>query len=145
VVPGDLLLAGPGERLVRSGGGLDTSCLALGLTRAAVSFLLGEAQRRPGIEPAVQSLASALDEARRRLHALARTATTDEDVLALRVDCIRLVLRTTQAALAVAKGTGFVVPHPAQRWVRQAQFFLVWSCPQPVASALLDDLAALER
>jgi alkylation response protein AidB-like acyl-CoA dehydrogenase len=145
VVGAEFLLAGPGERLVRSGGGLDTSCLALGLARAAVAFLFAEAGRRPAVEPAARRLADALDAARRRLHALARAATTDEDVLALRVDCTRLVLRSTQAVLAVAKGTGFVVPHPAQRWVRQAQFFLVWSCPQPVASALLDDLAALER
>jgi hypothetical protein len=76
-----------------------------------------------------------------RLHTLARS-TNNEDTLALRVDCTRLVLKATQAALAVAKGTGFVVPHPAQRWVRQAQFFLVWSCPQPVAGALLDELTS---
>ena len=31
----------------------------------------------------------------------------------------------------------------AQRWAQQGQFFLVWSCPQPVASAVLADLAAL--
>jgi alkylation response protein AidB-like acyl-CoA dehydrogenase len=140
-VPGELLLAGPGERLVRSGGGLDTSCLALGLTRSAVAFLLQEAQRRPGISPAAKRLTDALDASRRRLHELARGTPADADVLALRVECTRLVLRATQAALAVAKGTGFVLPHPAQRWYRQAQFFLVWSCPQPVASALLDDLA----
>jgi butyryl-CoA dehydrogenase len=144
-VPADLVLAGPGERLVRSGGGLDTSCLALGLTRSAVSFLLQEAERRPTVGPAAQRLGEALDALRRRLHDLARLTPADADVLALRVDCTRLVLRATQAALAVAKGTGFVLPHPAQRCFRQAQFFLVWSCPQPVASALLDDLSGLDR
>jgi alkylation response protein AidB-like acyl-CoA dehydrogenase len=143
-VPNDLLLAGPGERLVRSGGGLDTSCLALGLARSAVAFLHQEAQRRPNVMPAAQRLTQTLDDSRRRLHELARGTPADADVLALRVDCTRLVLRATQAALAVAKGTGFVPPHPAQRWFRQAQFFLVWSCPQPVASALLDDLAGVE-
>jgi hypothetical protein len=45
----------------------------------------------------------------------------------------------------VAKGTGFVLPHPAQRWARQAHFFLVWSCPQPAAEGLLADLADLDR
>jgi len=40
-------------------------------------------------------------------------------------------------ALTVAKGTGFVAPHPVQRWVRQALFFLVWSCPRSVAEGLL--------
>ena len=35
-----------------------------------------------------------------------------------------LVLRATQAALAAAKGTGYVVGHPAGRWCREALFFL---------------------
>jgi hypothetical protein len=53
-------------------------------------------------------------------------------------------LRATQAALAAAKGTGFVVGHPAGRWCREALFFLVWSCPRPVAAANLCELAGLE-
>jgi alkylation response protein AidB-like acyl-CoA dehydrogenase len=142
VVPPELVLAGPAPQIVRSGGGLETSCLALGLTRAAVNFLLQEASRRPGVQPAVDRLAATLEACRQRLHELAQSTTPDDDVLALRVDCTRLVLRATQAALAVAKGTGFVVPHPVQRWTRQAAFFLVWSCPQPVAAALLADLTA---
>src|SRR5206468_2250983 len=83
------------------------------------------------------SLAATLAGARQRLHALAQGTPAAEEVLELRVECTRLVMRATQAALAVAKGAGFVVPHPAQRWARQAQFFLVWSCPQPVMAALL--------
>jgi alkylation response protein AidB-like acyl-CoA dehydrogenase len=142
LVPAELLLAGPGERLVRSGGGLDTSCLALGLARAAITFLHREAERRPTVGPAAEHLGTSLSVLRQRLHTLARATATDDETLGLRVECTRLVLRSTHAALAVAKGTGFVVPHPVQRWVRQAQFFLVWSCPQPVASALLDDLAS---
>src|SRR5437763_8968298 len=45
------LLAGPVERVMQSGpggtGGLETSCLALGLAGAAVDYLADEAQRRP--------------------------------------------------------------------------------------------------
>jgi alkylation response protein AidB-like acyl-CoA dehydrogenase len=51
-----------------------------------------------------------------------------------------LALQATQAALILSKGSGFVAPHPVQRWVRQALFFLVWSCPRPVASEVLDGL-----
>ena len=54
-----------------------------------------------------------------------------------------LVLRASQAALAAAKGTGYVVGHPAGRWCREAMFFLVWSCPQPVSAAHLCELAGL--
>jgi hypothetical protein len=46
-------------------------------------------------------------------------------------------LRATQACLAVSKGAGFVRPHPAQRWARQALFFLVWSCPRPAVEGVL--------
>ena len=54
-----------------------------------------------------------------------------------------LVLRSTQAALAAAKGTGYVEGHPAGRWCREALFFLVWSCPQPVMAANLCELAGI--
>jgi hypothetical protein len=53
------------------------------------------------------------------------------------------VLRATQAALSAAKGTGYVAGHPAGRWCREALFFLVWSCPQPVAAANLCELAGI--
>ena len=43
-----------------------------------------------------------------------------------------------------AKGTGYVVGHPAGRWCREALFFLVWSCPQAVLSANLCELAGIE-
>ena len=54
-----------------------------------------------------------------------------------------LVLRSTQAYLTVMKGTGFLKSEPAQRWARQALFFLVWSCPTPVAHAAIRDLVGL--
>ena len=44
----------------------------------------------------------------------------------------------------LAKGVGFVHPHPAQRWARQALFFLVWSCPRPAAEATLGYLTCAE-
>jgi hypothetical protein len=53
------------------------------------------------------------------------------------------VLRATQAALVAAKGAGYVAGHPAGRWCREAMFFLVWSCPQPVLAANLCELAGL--
>ena len=54
-----------------------------------------------------------------------------------------LALRSAQAALAAAKGTGYVQGHPAGRWCREALFFLVWSCPQPVMAANLCELAGI--
>jgi hypothetical protein len=56
---------------------------------------------------------------------------------ALRAGANSLVLRATQAALAAAKGAGFVADHPAGRWCREALFFIVWRCPQLVLDANL--------
>lgn len=61
----------------------------------------------------------------------------------LRARCNSLVLRATQSALAAAKGRGYVAGHPAGRWCQQALFFLVWSCPQPVITANLCELAGI--
>ena len=53
------------------------------------------------------------------------------------------MLRAAQAYLAASKGAGFVVGHPAERAVREAMFFLVWSCPAPVVSAALREFACV--
>jgi hypothetical protein len=72
------------------------------------------------------------------MHRLATTvAASPVAALELRAKANALVLRATQAALTACKGAGFVHPHPAQRWARQALFFLVWSCPRPAAEATL--------
>ena len=81
---------------------------------------------------------------RRRLHELAVTPPDAKQTLTLRVDSTRLALRATQTALTVSKGAGFVAPHPAQRWARQALFFLVWSCPRPAAEGILSELVPRE-
>jgi hypothetical protein len=62
--------------------------------------------------------------------------------MTLRARANALVLGATQAALTASKGSGFLRQHPAQRWARQALFFLVWSCPRPAADATLARLTA---
>jgi hypothetical protein len=62
---------------------------------------------------------------------------------AIRTAANAMVLRATQAYLTARKGTGFLRSEPAQRWARQALFFLVWSCPAPIAQAAIRDLAGL--
>lgn len=140
-VEADLVIAGPAEHVLgrAGGGGLDTSALALGLAGAAIDFLRGEADRRPDLRDVADRFEAARGAARGRLHALAGSPVPDA-VLAARVECTRLALRATQAALVAAKGAGFVAPHPVGRWARQALFFLVWSCPRPVSADLLADL-----
>jgi alkylation response protein AidB-like acyl-CoA dehydrogenase len=143
------LLAGPAERVVMTGrggtGGLETSCLALGLTAAAVSYLFEEARARPELKPRAEPLENARRGLQRMMHELAvAVAAPPESATALRAGANSLVLRATQTALTASKGAGFVRSHPAQRWARQALFFLVWSCPRPAAEATLDSLAPAE-
>lgn len=140
-------VAGPAPNVMSVGsgagaGGLGTSTLALGLARAALGLLAAEAQNRLDLAEPLGALQDDAAQAEDDLFAAVRgqpACTNDE----LRQRANSLVLRSTQAALAAAKGAGYVAGHPAGRWCREALFFLVWSCPQPVLSANLCELAGI--
>jgi alkylation response protein AidB-like acyl-CoA dehydrogenase len=144
----DWLLAGPAENVMRIGigagtGGLQTSTLAIGLASAAIDYLDHESLARGDLARPAAELRREHETLEADLLAIAAgesTCTNDE----LRAQANSLVLRAAQAALAAAKGTGYVVGHPAGRWCREALFFLVWSCPQGVMTANLCELAGLE-
>lgn len=144
----DEIIAGPSPNVMQTGvgggaGGLQTSTLAVGLTSAAVAFLQGEAAGRPELHTVAEKLASDADELRQALVELAEGKHPITPAK-LRERANSLVLRSTQAALVAAKGAGFVADHPAGRWCREALFFLVWSCPQPVLAANLCEFAQVE-
>lgn len=141
------LLAGPIENVLSQGkgagtGGLQTSALALGLSDAALTYFEHEAIKRPDLLAAAENLrAEHGDLDSQLMAALQGVAVCSQEELRSRANS--LVLRSTQAALTAAKGSGYVVGHPAGRWCREALFFLVWSCPQPVMAAALCELAGL--
>ncbi len=147
-VVGSDLLAGPApEVMAHPGatgtGGLETSALALGQARAALVALASEAPRRQDLAEPLDALIASWQEVRTLLSATASGvpgALTSGEV---RARANALVLSITQANLTARKGTGFLRTEPAQRWARQALFFLVWSCPGPVAQAAIRDLAGL--
>jgi alkylation response protein AidB-like acyl-CoA dehydrogenase len=143
------LLAGPAEQVMASGkrgpGGLETSCLALGLAGSAIAYLAQEASGRPDLRASADNLEQDRQCIRQDMHQLAREGGTPETAAALRTRANSLVLRATQVALTAAKGAGFLRNHPAQRWARQALFFLVWSCPRPTTLATLAELAPAGR
>jgi butyryl-CoA dehydrogenase len=137
----ELVVAGPTEQVMGQvgGGGLETTNLALGLSVSAIDLLQASACHRPELVPIVETFRGAADSIRQQLHELVMASEADA-VMAVRVAGTKLALKTTQTALLFLKGAGFVEPHAAQRLARQALFFLVWSCPRPVASGVLDDL-----
>jgi alkylation response protein AidB-like acyl-CoA dehydrogenase len=148
-VPRDHLLAGPAENVMAAlggagTGGLQTSALAVGLATAAIDYLAGEADARAELLVAAGGLLAERKAIEHDLLALAMgdAPCTNQE---LRTRANSLVLRATQAALAAAKGTGYVLGHPTGRWCREALFFLVWSCPQPVLAANLCELAGLSE
>ena len=144
----DWLVAGPVENVMQGGvgagtGGIQTSTLAVGLSIAAVEFLRGECEKREELEPATEKLEAELSTIRQQLIEVAE-GTSSLNIAEVRTRANSLVSRAAQAALVAAKGTGYVIGHPAGRWCREALFFLVWSCPQPVLEANLCELAGLE-
>jgi alkylation response protein AidB-like acyl-CoA dehydrogenase len=145
------LLAGPVDNVLSGRGagtgGTQTSALAVGLAASAINFLEGEAARRGDLAAPAASLRGEQRLLEAELLAVvgdgacaAEGVSTLDD---LRARANSLVLRATQAALAAAKGSGYLLGHPAGRWCREAMFFLVWSCPQPVTNAALCELAGL--
>lgn len=122
-------------------GGLATTALALGSTRASLAALEAEAAGRPGLAPIADRLRAELVDLAAQLDSAAAAGIAPEARDQLRLDANSLVVRTAQAALTASKGAGFVAGHAAERLVRESLFFLVWSCPQPVADAMLCDLA----
>jgi hypothetical protein len=157
-VPSEFLIAGPMRHVMASGvgagtGGYETSTLAVGLARAALDLLDGEASRRADLQPAASALRAEHQALLGDLLSVVRefpdaafggTGLKPPTKESIRQRANSLVLRASQAALAAAKGSGYVLGHPTGRWCREALFFLVWSCPQPVAAANLCELAGIE-
>jgi len=149
-VDGSDLLAGPAADLSSQPGavgtaGLETSALALGQARAALEALVNLAPEQSELTEPADLLCDHWRSGWQEVMALARGAPDVRSASQLRTQANALVLRATQAYLTASKGTGFLLTEPAQRWARQALFFLVWSCPTPVAHAAIRDLAGICR
>ncbi|WP_165063642.1 acyl-CoA dehydrogenase family protein [Paludisphaera rhizosphaerae] len=147
-IDADDVLMGPTNEIATQPGavgtaGLETSALALGQAAAALDALGKlKAERADLVEP-VELLDENWSQAWETLMACARG---DRDAAAsaeLRAQANGLALKTTQAFLTARRGSGFLRTDPAQRWARQALFFLVWSCPSPVAQAAIRELAGI--
>lgn len=140
VRPADLLEPPAGG--IRTGG-LATIALAVGATRAALDLLAAEADQRPGLGAAATALTAEAEAVATALHRAAVDGIDGTGRDRLRATATALALRSAQATLTACKGAGFIHGHPAERLVREACFFLVWSCPQAVATSVLCSLAGL--
>jgi len=124
-------------------GGLETSALAMGQALAALEALEAEALSETTLADPAHALRIEWNTLWLDLMNTALGVTDSLPPGAIRGQANTLVVRVTQAFLTARKGSGFLRSDPAQRWARQALFFLVWSCPRPVAQAAIRDLAGL--
>ncbi|PNY38347.1 acyl-CoA dehydrogenase [Rhodopirellula baltica] len=143
--PTDEVLSAKSDATKKTGGagGLQTSALALGLSLAALEYMTAESTKRPSLTTITDSL-NAEHEILLEQLLDACESPADVNLTELRHQANRLVQRTTAAAMTTAKGAGLMKEHPVARFCQQAFFFLVWSCPQPVADAHLCEMAGLE-
>ena len=145
------VISGPKPAVLTSGkgggtGGLQTSTLAIGLATAATEFISNESKRREDLALTRDAFVEQLATLKNNLLALATGVNPESlgcSAQELRVSANSFVLRATQAALVAAKGRGYVQGHPVERWCREAMFFLVWSCPQPVLNSNLCEFAGI--
>ncbi|MEX0670814.1 MAG: acyl-CoA dehydrogenase family protein [Pirellulales bacterium] len=125
-------------------GGLATTALAVGATRASTAVIVRESQTRPGLALIAAEFTAEIDGLTARLAAAACGGLEPDQRDQLRAAANGLVVRAAQAALTASKGAGFVAGHPVERFVRESLFFLVWSCPQAVTDAVLCELAGID-
>ena len=126
-VSDEWLIAGPMRHVMASGlgastGGYETSTLAIGLAHAAIDYLADEATRRADLQKPTAALRDEHERLFDDLLAVARGEShcSKESV---RQRANSLVLRASQAALAAAKGSGYVVGHPAGAGAARRCFF----------------------
>lgn len=146
VVRSEQILAGPASEVLKVGsrggtGSLTTSALALGAARSTLRLLRQECARNPSLEAIIARLGKEGCELEQALCVASRGEPGAWSAEQLRFRANSYVTRLAQCALAAAKGTGFVSGHPAERAVREAMFFYVWSCPQSVVQGNLQTLA----
>ena len=147
-ISAEMLLIGPCENVLSAGstGGVTTSALALGAAQHSIQGLEAEADKRPDLSSTAAELRTTLESLKDEVIALTAdpdTPPSSEERESLRRQSNSLVLRAAQAWLTASKGAGFLAGHPASRAVREAQFFLVWSCPQNVMAAALAEFACV--
>ena len=143
------LLHGPCENVLSASqssgaGGLQTTALALGLAARIIDRIGEKSSVISEISAVAESFQSQWHELDEKMSRASIPGQKDVDSGILRKDANDLVLRASQAAMAIEKGAGYLASSLASQWVREAMFFLVWSCPQTIATQHLCDLSRFD-
>ncbi|MGD8450563.1 MAG: acyl-CoA dehydrogenase family protein [Phycisphaerae bacterium] len=136
------LVTGPGEQTPTMRAPvkpLVVSAVGIGLA-GALADRLGRCRASAELKSHVRTLLRAYRRVRGRLYAAAESVgqrNADVGVSSIRVSVNDLVTRLGMAHLLLSKGTGYAQPHAAERLLREAMFFLVWSAPAEVQDETL--------
>jgi butyryl-CoA dehydrogenase len=147
----ELVLAGPAPdalkiRARRRRFTLNTCVLPLGVAAGALADARVELKSRSRICRSTitklhtewKSLASRVYQ-----HGMGKSiVASDPLAVEMRAACNHLAMRCALAALELAKGRGLQADHAAQRRVREAMFFFVWSSPTAVIEQTLSGLVS---
>jgi butyryl-CoA dehydrogenase len=137
------ILRGPMAKVLAGGGTkgipLGQTFLAFGLCRGAIGLMGEDSSERA--KSLVARFSEQLAELRGEVLEICRTGDDAGEGPRIRAACNDLALRITQAAVALNKGSALLLDHPAQRLAREAMFFLVWSCPDPVIDCTVNVLS----
>lgn len=148
-VRAEQIVAGPAPEVLKVGsrsgtGSLSTSALALGAARSTLRSVRVELPQTPSQAAVISQLAEEGRLLEQALFAASREESGAWSAEQIRLRANSYVSRLAQCFIAAAKGTGFVSGHPAERAVREAMFFYVWSCPQSVVLGNLQELACVQ-
>lgn len=144
VVDASMVLAPPAEKaLSRTSPVKIWTVVAsgIGLAGAMVRLVGLHAKKTNGpLREQAEELVSRYEAVRERMYRCAEQLAGAEkgpSITGVRVAVNDLLVRLAVATLVYAKGSGFIRQRDAQRLVREAMFFLVWSAPEDVRSQTL--------
>lgn len=148
------IIVGPMPQVMKVGatggtGSLNTTAVSIGAASNTIDGLRSEVSRRPELQPIIDSLAAERDglqcEILEAVNDQNPTPESRSTAERLRFLGNSLALRAAQAYLCVAKGAGYISGHPAERALREALFFQVWSCPPQVTNETLAAIVNPDR
>ena len=113
----------------------------IGLAGAMIRLVSSHAKKTKGLlREQAEELVSRYQAVRERMYACAEQLAGSEEnppITGVRVAVNDLLVRLAVATLIYAKGSGYIRQRDAQRLVREAMFFLVWSAPEDVRTQTL--------
>ncbi len=139
----ELLVRGPAQRVLDRRTPvkpLTVTAVGLGLARQIVDTLAPTLNDAPAaLAGPVRTLIAQLDALHERFYVAAAQAGQPEAPQAgpLRIAINALLTRLAVSLLSLSKGSGYVRGQPAERLLREAMFFHVWSAPDSIRAGTL--------